>query len=609
MSLGGKLTLWVLLPLLLVLIGYSALTLHREQQIHQGEVKESVERLANTLAIAMTDAMWRKRPADLPNIVERSALEKKRFGLVVYGPEGHPIFTWGLDVWADPMNRQELMALTSLPRGVGSAEQMSGIPVASHLIALTADGELLGGLKVSESLEEAQAVLVHERNYYLSMLAVVSVVLVVLISITIRRTVTMPLAGLMERVGVLSRGQVPEDVIVPGKDEVALLAREFNTLARNLNEARQHLLQESEYARNVVQCITDGIIALDATGRIRTWNRAMADRYGVSETDVLGRNLFEAFPALDQEGLKKELDRLLRGECREFTLNRFEHETLRRGRVVLNIRGSALLDQTNEIEGAVLAIEDVSDRVALAQEVQQAEKLAVVGQLAAGIAHQIGTPLNVISGSAEYLMMEWGTEKQRPHELEIIVAQTDRITKLIQQLLNFARPTRMELEPLKLNDLLREVLGLAEHPIVRGQISVQTEFQEGLPLITGDGNQLEQALLNIVINAWHAMPDGGTLTLRTRAAPAPDRLRRSGRPAAPGVEASIEDTGTGISPEHLPHIFDPFFSTKGVGKGTGLGLAISRRIVMDHHGSIEVASELGKGTRFTIWLPAGGSSA
>jgi signal transduction histidine kinase len=241
--------------------------------------------------------------------------------------------------------------------------------------------------------------------------------------------------------------------------------------------------------------------------------------------------------------------------------------------------------------------------------VQQAEKLAVVGQLAAGIAHQIGTPLNVISGSAEYLMMEWGVEKPRPQELEIIIAQTDRITKLIQQLLNFARPARMELRALDLNDLLREVLVLTEHQIAKGQIGVETDLQANLPPTMGDANQLEQAFLNIVINAWHAMPEGGSLKLKTRLAPAGERHRRVGRPASGGIEAIIADTGTGIAPEHMPRIFDPFFSTKGVGKGTGLGLAISRRIVEDHHGSIEVASEVGRGTTFTIWLPAGGGTA
>jgi PAS domain S-box-containing protein len=207
----------------------------------------------------------------------------------------------------------------------------------------------------------------------------------------------------------------------------------------------------------------------------------MVERYGIAESEVLGRDLFEAFPALQREGLREEVGRLLRGERRDFILRNFEHDTLRRGRVVLNIRGSALRGSTDAVEGAVLAIEDVTDRVALEREVQQAEKLAVVGQLAAGIAHQIGTPLNVISGSAEYLMMEWGTDRPRPRELEIIVAQTDRITKLIHQLLNFARPGRMALQPVKLNDLLRDVLGLTEHQIAKERISIKADLQDDLP--------------------------------------------------------------------------------------------------------------------------------
>jgi PAS domain S-box-containing protein len=335
----------------------------------------------------------------------------------------------------------------------------------------------------------------------------------------------------------------------------------------------------------------------------------MVERYGIAESEVLGRHLLEAFPILEREGLREELDRLLSGQRRTFALRNFEHETLHRGRVVVNIRGSALRGSTDQVEGAVLGIEDVTDRVALEREVQQAEKLAVVGQLAAGIAHQIGTPLNVISGSAEYLMMEWGAERPRPQELEIIVAQTDRITKLIQQLLNFARPTRMALQPLKLNDLLRDVLGLTEHQIAKERINIKTDLQPDLPAITGDENQLEQAFLNIVVNAWHAMPLGGTLTIRTRSAPMGDRRRRTGRAAPASVEVVIADTGIGIPTEHLPRIFDPFFSTKGVGKGTGLGLAITRRIVEDHRGIIEVASEVGRGTTFTIWLPAEGVAA
>lgn len=608
MTLGSKLTLWVLLPLLLVLILLATITLRRERETHERQAAKEVERIANTLAIPMVESLKHRTPADLSEILKRSTLERGRFGVIVYDPTGHPFYTWGLFAADRALRPEDLRPVLGLPQQLGKPEALGEMPVWSHLIALTADGELLGALKVTMSLRDMQEFLARERNALLGTLAAITFILTILISLVIQRTVSAPLAQLMTRIQALASGTPSEDVVISGRDEVGQLSREFNALARNLDEARRRLLEESEHARNVIQSITNGIIGVDTEERIRTWSRAMTDRYGIQESEVLGRKLFDTFPALESEGLRAEVGRLLTNQAREFELRYFEHETLRRGRVVLNIRGSALRGATDEVVGAVLAIEDMTDRVALSQEVQQAEKLAVVGQLAAGIAHQIGTPLNVISGSAEYLMMEWGAEKPRPQELEIIIAQTDRITKLIQQLLNFARPARMELRPLDLSELLREVLGLTEHQIAKGQISVETDLQAGLPPTVGDANQLEQALLNIVINAWHAMPGGGRLTLRTRPVPAGERHHRVGRPTTSGVEAIIADTGTGIAPEHMPRIFDPFFSTKGVGKGTGLGLAISRRIVEDHHGSIDVASEVGQGTTFTIWLPAGGGT-
>jgi PAS domain S-box-containing protein len=609
MSLGAKVTLWLLVPLLGVLILLAALTMRRERQTYHRQVAAEVERIANTLAIPVAEALERRSSADFSEIVKRSTLDAGRFGVAVYDRAGNPFFTWGLFAATRALRPADLVSAQGLPRGLATEEEIGGTSVRSHVIALAAGGTPLGGLKVTMSLQEIQMILVRERNAFLGTLAAITLILIVLVSVLIHRTVSQPLGQLTERISALAGGKPVEEVAISGQDEVARLSQAFNALGRSLEEARRRLVEEAEHAGNIIQCITDGIIGLDAAGRIRTWNRALVDRYGIAEPDVLGRNLFDAFPALAVEGLQPEVEALLSGEKPTVLLRHFEHETRHRGRVVLNIRGNVLRRATGKVMGAVLAIEDVTDRVALAQEVQQAEKLAVVGQLAAGIAHQIGTPLNVISGSAEYLMMEWGDEKPRPQELEIIIAQTDRITKLIQQLLNFARPARMELRSLDLNELLQGLLSLTEHQIAKGQIGVQTDFASDLPPIPGDANQLEQAFLNIVINAWHAMPDGGRLTLGTRAVPASERHRRVGRAAQAGVEVVIRDTGTGIAPEHIERIFDPFFSTKGVGKGTGLGLAISRRIVEDHHGSIEVDSAIGRGTTFTIWLPAGRATA
>jgi PAS domain S-box-containing protein len=609
MSLGAKLTLWLLIPLLGMLMLLATVSLRREREIHHRQAAAEVERTANTLAIAVADALQRQSQPDLSEIVRRSTLDAARFGLAVYDRAGNPFFTWGLFAGNRSLRRENLTPVLGLPRGVGRVEEIGDMPVRSHLIALATGGTPLGGLKVTMSLQEIQAILTRERNTFLGTLAAVALLLVVLISALIHRTVSRPLGQLTERISALASGKPAEEVATSGRDEVAQLSQAFNALGRSLEETRRRLLEEAQHAGNIIQSIADGIVGMDAAGRIRTWNRAMADRYGIAQSEVLGRNLFDAFPALESEGLREEVDGLLSGAKATVVLRYFEHETRHRGRVVLNVRGSSLRDASGNIAGAVLALEDVTDRVALTQEVQQAEKLAVVGQLAAGIAHQIGTPLNVISGSAEYLMMEWSDDKARPQELEIIIAQTDRITKLIRQLLNFARPARMELHSLDLNDLLHTVLALTEHQIANEGINVTTDFEADLPPILGDANQLEQAFLNIVINAWHAMPDGGSLALSARAVPVSDRHRRVGRTTQPGVEVVIADTGTGIAPENMSKIFDPFFSTKGVGKGTGLGLAICRRIIEDHHGSIEVESVVGRGTTFTIWLPAGRATA
>ena len=168
------------------------------------------------------------------------------------------------------------------------------------------------------------------------------------------------------------------------------------------------------------------------------------------------------------------------------------------------------------------------------------------------------------------------------------------------------RPAKLELGEVNVNDILKGVLKLTEPQISKERIQVKAEFEEGLPPISGDFNQLEQAFLNIIVNAWQAMPDGGTLSIKTRGQgssgslqPIPDTRSLD----AGFVEVRIADTGCGILPENLPHIFSPFFSTKELRKGTGLGLAISQRIIQDHQGTIEAESQSGKGTVFTIKFP------
>ncbi len=238
-------------------------------------------------------------------------------------------------------------------------------------------------------------------------------------------------------------------------------------------------------------------------------------------------------------------------------------------------------------------VQDITETRKIERQIQQSDKMATVGELASGLAHEIGTPLTVIQGTAEYLMADLYRDDPKYQEFEIILSQTSRITALIEHLLNFSRYSNPEMRPLDVNELILKVLTLMDHQINKYNCFVKTVFEPGLPRISGDQNQLEQAFLNVVVNALQSMQDKGTLTITTR------RLSNGGK----WIAIRFADTGCGISETNIRRIFDPFFTTKSVGKCTGLGLTVSHRIVEDHNGTLEVESSLGKGSTFTIKLP------
>jgi signal transduction histidine kinase len=222
-------------------------------------------------------------------------------------------------------------------------------------------------------------------------------------------------------------------------------------------------------------------------------------------------------------------------------------------------------------------------------QLRQTERLAELGTLASGMAHEIGTPMNVILGRAEHLMQR--TTDERVHKgLEIIIAQVERITKIMNQLLTFARRCPIERRPIDLRRTIADCLEVVQERVARHRITVETVFADDLPLAYADPDQMSQVLLNLVINALHAMPNGGVLRIT---------LSRAGA----CLKLVMVDTGHGIATHDLPKIFNPFFTTKEVGKGTGLGLTVVHGIVQEHGGSIEVDSEPGRGTTFTIGLP------
>jgi signal transduction histidine kinase len=230
----------------------------------------------------------------------------------------------------------------------------------------------------------------------------------------------------------------------------------------------------------------------------------------------------------------------------------------------------------------------------LERQLRHAETLAVAGKLATAIAHEVGTPLNIISGRAEYVLRDLAADDPRRAEMAGIVEQIDRISGIIRSTLDAVRPQKPDLRPVDLRTVTERSLPLMRHAATRAVVRLTAELPEDLPPIRADVQQLQQVVINLLVNAIEAAGAGGTVTLRAEPARRDDET---------GVALIIADSGPGIPSEHLADVFKPFYTTKPRGQGTGLGLAICRDIIRDHHGRIELESPSTGGTRCVVWVP------
>jgi len=238
------------------------------------------------------------------------------------------------------------------------------------------------------------------------------------------------------------------------------------------------------------------------------------------------------------------------------------------------------------LEGYVV---DITQQRVLEDQLRKTERLAELGTLASGMAHEIGTPMNVILGRAELLMRK-ATDERTRRSLETIVIQVERITKIMNQLLSFARKRPADRQGINLESVMIDVLDVLQERFQKHHIQVTKTVSPQLPKVLADPDHMNQVFLNLILNACQAMPEGGTLSLALH-------------PTDSMVEVTVQDTGCGIPQEQLSKIFDPFFSTKAVGEGTGLGLTVVHGILQEHQGAIRVKSVPGQGTTFIVSLP------
>jgi len=361
-------------------------------------------------------------------------------------------------------------------------------------------------------------------------------------------------------------------------------------LYRSLREKADELQQLTEYNESVLESIDSGIVVLDLQGRVARWNRAMEALYGKRREEAVGRRLEEILPESFREALRGSLAPGRPGDNEIANIYKLHLPTGDGRGLMVNVSVAPFQVGNGERWGTVLIVDDVTARIRLEEQLQHSEKMASIGLLAAGVAHEVNTPLAGISSYTQMLRGQVDAADPRAGLLEKIEKQTFRAAKIINNLLNFSRSGRPELEPVDVNRVILDVLSLVEHQLRTGRIKVRKELAADLPPVRGNENRLQQVFFNLVLNARDAMPRGGWLTLATRA-------------EEDAVVAEVRDTGVGIKREDIKRIYDPFFTTKGIGRGTGLGLSVSYGILQEHGGAIFVDSTPGQGTTFQVTLP------
>jgi two-component system sensor histidine kinase HydH len=352
-------------------------------------------------------------------------------------------------------------------------------------------------------------------------------------------------------------------------------------VAQNYRLARSSLAREKVFSDNLVSRMPIGLVALNRDGRVTALNSVAETTLGIRADDIVGRKAEGLIPAELTATLAHAADPVEKEVLCPVAGDR---------RIPLDVSAAMLLDEDGECFGQVILFKDLTEIQALHQELEKNRRLASVGRLAAGVAHEIRNPLSSIKGFATYFKEKYRENKRDQEIAGIMIQEVDRLNRVVGQLLEFSRPLRLHFQPVALEPFFQDAFRLVDRQCSETGVTMALDMLNGNLTVSMDADKMSQVVLNLLLNALDAMKDGGMLTVRVS------------RNEDGGIQIQFIDSGAGIDPKDQPHIFEPYFSTKK--SGTGLGLAIVHNIVKAHRGDILVDSRPGGGTTVKITLPA-----
>ena len=384
--------------------------------------------------------------------------------------------------------------------------------------------------------------------------------------------------------GAFSSGDIEPLMILGRQAAIAIENAKLYDRLRKVSEGYRHL---HEFNDRILKSVSLGVYTVDKQLVITSWNSRMVEMSGIAEERAVGASLGVLFPNLVKEGVIERIKQVLQSGSKAKL--RLLHRQLD-GTNRFQKRRLAPLRDGDEVTGVVVIVEDITEFKRLLDQTIQSEKLAEVGRLTAGIAHEINNPLAMVAYATELLKREKPLSAFQEEMLDKINLEVERLKNLTGGLLSFSSNRETQNRLVNLNDLITEVCRLLRFELQRKSIKLETEFSD-IPVVTADPNKVKQVVINLVMNAAHALQAQGQIVLATC-------IGHDGM-----LELRVKDNGPGIAPELQEQVFAPFFTTKPEGEGTGLGLYICQNIIREHGGYIKLESELGEGTLFRVCLP------